>query len=62
MLKKIVLALAEQRRIVAQVEALLAQADIIEREVEWARRRADGSGWIRLYFCGEKDHVINNIA
>jgi type I restriction enzyme S subunit len=32
---------AEQRRIVAKVEALFAQADAVEREVESARRRAE---------------------
>jgi len=33
--------LAEQRRIVAKVEALFAQADAVERAVEVARRRAE---------------------
>jgi type I restriction enzyme S subunit len=33
--------LAEQRRIVARVEALFAQADAVERAVESARRRAE---------------------
>lgn len=36
-----VASLAEQRRIVAQVESLFAQADAVEREVEVARRRAE---------------------
>jgi hypothetical protein len=33
--------LAEQRRIVAKIEALFAQADAVERAVEVARRRAE---------------------
>jgi len=32
---------AEQRRIVAKVESLFAQADAVERAVELARRRAE---------------------